>query len=169
MAEEAQDKDFKYIVRIGNSDIDGNKAILLSLQKIKGVSFMLANAFCTILKIDKTQKAGTLSDDQIAKLDALLKSKSPEGIPSWLLNRRKDYETGEDIHFVGADLTFLNETDIRRLKKIRSYVGVRHMSKLPVRGQRTKSNFRPNKGKISSKKTASKTPKSAAPQKGGKK
>ena len=37
--------------------------------------------------------------------------------------------------------------DIKRLKKIKSYKGFRHSSKLPLRGQRTKGNFRKNRAK----------------------
>ena len=50
---------------------------------------------------------------------------------------------------VNAINSFAEETDIKRMKKTRSYRGVRHGMGLPVRGQRTKSNFRKNKGKAS--------------------
>jgi len=67
-------------------------------------------------------------------------------LPEFLLNRRKDFETGEDAHLIGTDLDMKKEFDIRRLKKIRSYRGLRHAFKHPTRGQRTRSNFR-GKGK----------------------
>jgi len=57
-------------------------------------------------------------------------------------NRRSDPETGEEKHLVGTDLDMKKDFDIRRMKKIRSYRGIRHTSGLPVRGQRTRSNFR---------------------------
>ena len=41
----------------------------------------------------------------------------------------------------------LTDSDLKEMKKMKSYRGVRHMSRLPSRGQRTKSNFRRNKGK----------------------
>ena len=66
-----------------------------------------------------------------------------------MLNRRKNYEDRKNIHVITGDLIFSNENDIKRLKKIRSYRGVRHGMGLPLRGQRTKSNFRKNKGKSS--------------------
>jgi small subunit ribosomal protein S13 len=44
-------------------------------------------------------------------------------------------------------LELQKEFDIKRLKKIKSYRGFRHMSGLPCRGQRTKSNFRKNRRK----------------------
>jgi small subunit ribosomal protein S13 len=141
---------FRYIVRIANTDLDGKKQVLMGLQKIKGVSFMLANAICNLTKLQKTKRVGDLSDQEIEILENQVKSKKPTGIPTWMLNRRNDYETGEDIHLIGADLTFSHESDLRRLKKIKSYRGIRHMLGQPVRGQRTRSNFRKNKGKVTS-------------------
>ena len=151
MAEEAKPSaEFKHIVRVANADLDGKKHILMGLQKIKGVSFMIANAYCTVADVDKSKRTGDLSDSEIQRLDSLIKNKKPESIPSWLFNRRKDMETGENIHLIGGDLTFNKESDIRLLKKIKCYRGVRHMQGAPVRGQRTRSNFRKNKGKVTS-------------------
>ena len=59
-----------------------------------------------------------------------------------MLNRRKDYETGEDVHFVSIDISTKVEDDFNRMKKIKSYKGVRHQSGHKVRGQRTYSNGR---------------------------
>jgi small subunit ribosomal protein S13 len=63
-------------------------------------------------------------------------------LPEFLLNRRKDFETGEDSHLVGSNLEMKKEFDVRRLKKIRSYRGLRHAFGHPTRGQRTRSHFR---------------------------
>jgi len=151
MAEEAKPSaEFKYLVRIANTDLDGKKHVIMGLQKIKGVSFMTANAYCAVSGIDKNKTTGYLSDNEIQKLDTLIKNKKPENIPSWMFNRRKDMETGENIHLIGGDLTFNKESDIRLLKKIKCYRGIRHMQGAPVRGQRTRSNFRKNKGKVTS-------------------
>ena len=60
-------------------------------------------------------------------------------------NRRKDYETGDSIHGYGSDLDFLQMNDKKRLQKAKSYRGLRYHARLPVRGQRTKSNFRRGK------------------------
>ena len=62
-------------------------------------------------------------------------------------NRQKDFEDGENKHISGADLKLRREFDLKRLKKIKSYKGVRHSHGLPVRGQRTKANFRKNRKK----------------------
>jgi len=145
---EEQKKDFNYIIRVANTDLDGNKQILNALRKIKGVSFMFANALCEISKVDKKQKIGYLDDAGIKKIEEVLRDPLKFNIPVWMLNRKKDPEEGNDKHLFGSDLKFTQENDIRFMKKIRSYKGVRHSFGLPVRGQRTKSNFRRNKGKV---------------------
>src|SRR4030042_899108 len=67
--------------------------------------------------------------------------KNPK-LPKFLLNRRNDFETGQDSHLIGTNLDMKKEFDIRRLKKIRSYRGLRHATGQPTRGQRTRSHFR---------------------------
>ena len=134
--------DFKYFVRIANTDLDGNKQIGLALTKIKGVSFMFSNMACTFAQVDKTSKTGYLKDDQVKKLDEVITNPLKYNPPAWMLNRRKNYEDGKDIHIITGDLKFTNENDVKRLKKIRSYRGIRHGQGLPLRGQRTKANFR---------------------------
>ena len=142
-------KDFKYFVRIANTDLDGNKSIGNALKKIKGVSFMFSNMICNIADVDKTAKTGYLKDDEVKKLDDVLNNLSNYNVPAWMFNRRKNYEDGKDYHILTGNLSFAEENDIKMMKKIRSYKGVRHGMGLPVRGQRTKSNFRRNKGKAS--------------------
>jgi small subunit ribosomal protein S13 len=144
-----QPKDFKHIVRIANTDLDGNKAIQQALRKIKGISFMFSSAVCNISGIDGTKKAGVLSEDEIKKLGDIIESPLKFNIPEWLFNRRKDVIDGTTKHLLTGDLKFQQENDIKILKKIKCYRGSRHSAGLPVRGQRTKSNFRKNKGKLS--------------------
>jgi len=139
--------DFKYFIRIANTDLDGKKHIIRALTKIKGVGIMFSNAVCNLAGIDKESKTGYLKDDQVKKLDTVLSDLKKAKLPSWMLNTRKGYEDGEDNHVLTGDLKFKKENDIKRLQKIRSYKGIRHGVGLPLRGQRTKSNFRKNKGK----------------------
>lgn len=140
-------KDFKYLVRIMNTDIDGKKPVVSALRKIKGVSHSFANAACMLSSISMNEKAGNLSDDEVKRLDSTLRG-AAKTMPVWMLNRRKDYETGENMHVFSTDYDFAVESDIRLMKKVRSYRGVRHGMGAPVRGQRTRSNFRRNKGKV---------------------
>ena len=139
--------EFRHLVRIANTDVKGEKSILYALQKIKGIGVMYGNMVCINAGVDKTKKAGELTDAEIKALEhSIANPKAPE----WMLNRRKDMETGEDKHLIGSDLIFTIDGDIKEMKKMRSYKGVRHMYRLPLRGQRTKSNFRRNKGKVQS-------------------
>ena len=135
---------FNHVIRVANTDIDGNKQIAKSLRKVKGINFMFSNAICSLNKIDKNKKAGDLTVEEVKKINDFIKS--PE-LPDWMLNRRKDPETGENKHVVASDVKFFRDNDIKQLKKIKCYKGVRHMFGLPVRGQRTKSNFRRNRKK----------------------
>ncbi len=137
------DKNFKYLVRIANTDLDGNKPIYPALRKIKGVSFAFSNAVCRLSNVDPGKKVGYLSDDEVKKLDDVLKNLS--GIPKWLFNRRKDYEDGNDKHLLTSTLKLTKEFDIKRLQKTKTYRGMRHSFGLPVRGQRTKGHFRKGK------------------------
>jgi small subunit ribosomal protein S13 len=139
--------EFKHIVRVGNTDLAGEKPLYLSLQKIKGVGENFARITCTLAKIDYLQKTGELSDKQVSTVEKIIEDPKAAGFPLFLLNRQKDYETGEDMHLTLADLDYQKDQDLKREKKMKSYRGLRHQWRLPVRGQRTQSNFRPNKGK----------------------
>ena len=143
-----EENDFKHLVRIANTDLDGNKPLYYSLTKIKGISYMFANAIVALSKINKKKKTGELTDSEIKLLDDIIKDPLKHKVPSWFFNRKKDFEKGKDIHLTGGDLDFYKENDIKIMKKIKCYKGVRHIYGLPVRGQRTKSNFRRNKGKV---------------------
>jgi len=141
-------EEFKHLVRIANTDLDDNKPIYHALKKIKGVSFMFSNMICSLAKVDKLKKTGYLNDEEIKRIDGAVKDPSKLNGPVWMFNRRKDCETGVDKHIITTDLDFQQDNDVKIMKKIRSYKGIRHSFGLPVRGQRTKSNFRKNKGKV---------------------
>ena len=139
--------DFKYLVRISNTDLDGNKKIVDSIRKIRGIGFTFANAVCQSAGVKTIKKTGYLSDDEVKKLEETIKTAHSK-FPAWLLNRRRNAEDGSSLHMVTVDLKFAQENDIRQMQRIRTYRGVRHMAGAPVRGQRTRSNFRRNKGKV---------------------
>ena len=80
-----------------------------------------------------------LDKKEIEQINNFLKN--PE-LPEFLVNRRKDFKTGKDSHILTAELDITKEFDVRRLKKIRSYRGLRHALGQPTRGQRTRSHFR---------------------------
>lgn len=134
--------DFKYIVRISGTDIDGNKKIPFGLSRIRGIGLRTGEIICRLTGIDPKKRIGYLSDDEVKVLDEAASTYGKEGLPSWLLNRRKDFNTGKDHHVTSADLAISLREDLNRLKKIRSYRGIRHELGLPVRGQRTRTSFR---------------------------
>ena len=140
-----QAKPQENFVRIMGTGVLGNKTLIYGLSTIKGVGIMFANALCHHLKLDKNKKINDLSDDEISKIEEFLTNPKKEGIPKWLLNQRKDYETGEDLHLTTKDIEFNDLQVRRRLGKVKSYRGLRLRLKLPVRGQRIKSNFRRSK------------------------
>ena len=85
---------------------------------------------------------GDITDEQVKNLERILESPLDNGIPTWMLNRRKDMETGTDLHVTGSKLAISFREDINNMRKMRAYRGIRHELGLPARGQRTKSSFR---------------------------
>ncbi|MEM5793080.1 MAG: 30S ribosomal protein S13 [Candidatus Aenigmatarchaeota archaeon] len=135
-------QELKGIVRILGSDMKGERNLYVSLQTIKGVGPSMANAVCKIIKSDRNRKVGSLTDEEIKKIESILSDPLKYGIPSWMFNRRRDPLTGENKHLTGPDVKFTEKQDIKEMIRIKSYKGVRHMLGLPVRGQRTRSSFR---------------------------
>jgi small subunit ribosomal protein S13 len=132
------------LVRILAKDIEGGLNVYVGLTKIKGISWSVANAICKSLNLDKKRKIGSLSKEEIDKINDFMKDAK---VPTYLLNRKFDIETGENRHLLGSALELQKELDIGKLKKIKSYKGYRHAAGLPLRGQRTRSHFRKNKRK----------------------
>lgn len=169
MTEKASEKtlpaNFKHIIRVANVDLPGEKSIRFALTNIKGVGLRFADAVCVMAGVNRRTKAGTISQEQVSLLDKIVTNPLAYGFPIWMVNRRRDYDSGEDKHLLTGNLNFVQENDIKRLKKIKSYRGWRHILGQPTRGQRTRSNFRRNKGKVvgvAKKKIAAAT---AAPEK----
>lgn len=132
------------LVRIAATDIPARLSIYAGLTKIKGISWAMSAAICRALKIDKNRKISTLSEVEIEKILTFIKNPS---LPTWLLNRRKDVESGANKHLITTELDLQREFDIRKMKKMKCYKGIRHALGQPVRGQRTRSHFR-KKGRV---------------------
>ena len=132
--------EFRHIVRLAEQNLKGNTPIRLALTKIPGIGDQMANAIIKVMELDPSKKIGEFSDEEVEKLEAFIKN--PQGIPSWMLNRRKDPVEGKDLHLVSSDLKIAIKSDIDRMKKAKTYRGMRHAYGLKVRGQRTKSTGR---------------------------
>jgi small subunit ribosomal protein S13 len=135
-------EELRHVVRLVGKDLDGTKAVHRALCQIKGVSFSFARAVAYAAGVDPFRKLGTLGDEEIAKLERVLRDPLGHGIPAWMLNRRKDYVTGKDMHLLEADIDLTVKADIGRERRIRSRRGIRHELGLPVRGQRTRTTGR---------------------------
>lgn len=110
--------------RIQGVDIPPDKPTHISLRYIRGLGPTTSLEVCGKLNIDPQRRAKDLSDDEVARIAALLD---------------RDYLVeGPLRRFEGANIT--------RLKEIKSYRGERHRKNLPVRGQRSKTNARTRKG-----------------------
>ena len=137
----SDDSDFKYIIRIANSDVSGEERLANALTSIRGIGPRISNAIVQKLKLDPNKLAGKLDDKNVVDIENAVMNLN-DYVPDWLLNRQKDYDTGEDIHPVSVELKMTHDEDLNRMKKVKSYKGIRHASGHKVRGQRTYSNGR---------------------------
>ena len=101
--------------RIAGVDIPEHKKIAYSLRSIYGVGLKLANDVVKDAQIDADKRARDLTPDEINRLQKLVERFNTEG-----------------------DLRRMINENIDRLKRIKSYRGLRHAMGLPVRGQRTR-------------------------------
>ncbi len=131
-------EEFKKIIRIAEADLDGSKRIEHALTSIRGVGWSYANAIRNVLGFEN-KKLSELSEEEIKKIKEVLESPEKFGIPMWMYNRRRDTKSGKDVHVISSDLELVNKMDIRRLKGLKTYRGVRHSYNYKVRGQRTRS------------------------------
>ena len=138
-------REFQYIIRFAGTDIEGTQPVTYALTNVKGVGIKLANAIIEKARIDPATRMGLLSSAEVEKLEEIVTNPVKHDIPIWLLNRRKDLETGKDIHLLSSDLVLQTKNDIDQMKKIRSWKGFRHSYGLKVRGQRTRTTGRKGK------------------------
>lgn len=120
-------------------DLDGTKKVISALADLKGVGISLANAIMNALKIDGRMRLGALNERQISEIHECLKDPSRIRIPPYILNHRRDPETGLDTHLIGPDLDLAIKSEIEKERAIGSWRGVRHSLGLKVRGQRTRT------------------------------
>jgi small subunit ribosomal protein S13 len=138
---EKRDENFRYIVRLINTDVDGNKSIVIGLAGVKGLGIRSAEIIARMAGIPKKTKMGDLSEQKTDELEKIINDFA-EKVPHWMVNRQSDWSTGADLHLVGVDVELNRRDDINLMKMIRCYRGVRHEQGQKVRGQRTRSNGR---------------------------
>jgi|TARA_X000001036_G_C20622524_1_gene783693 small subunit ribosomal protein S13 len=114
------------MARIVGVDIPRNKKIAYSLCYIHGIGLSTAMMICEKAKIDTEKRVQDLTEKQIVSIR--------ETISSLGIN-------------VEGELRSFNAMNIKRLKDVGAYRGLRHRRGLPANGQRTKTNARTRKGK----------------------
>lgn len=133
---------FRQIVRLLETDVDGDLPLIYGLAEVKGIGVNFALAICNVLGLNPRERLGYVSEDVIRKIEDVVNNPAKYRIPMWMYNRRKDYQSGEDVHVVGSHLLFLVKEDIEREKRVKSWRGIRHALGLKVRGQRTRTTGR---------------------------
>ncbi len=126
------------MARIAGVNIPKNKRFVIALTYIYGIGQTRAEKICAKLKIDLKKRTQDISEDVLAKVRSLLEEEYP---------------------VLEGDLRRKTASDVKRLIDIGCYRGIRHVKKLPVRGQRTSTNARTRKGRgvaIAGKKKATK-------------
>jgi len=113
------------MARISGVNLPLNKQVHIALQYIYGIGDHYADKICKDLNIERSKRVNNLSDDEVIKIRELIDAK----------------------YTVEGDLRRELSLNIKRLRDLGTYRGVRHRKKLPVRGQRTSSNARTRKGK----------------------
>lgn len=135
-------REFNYIVRLHGTNIDGTKMVPYAITEVKGVGIRLARSIVKQLGLDATERLGSLSDTDVRRLEEAIDDPSTVGLPTCMLNRRKDPMTGEDLHLLASDLDLRVKDDIDLMRETRSWKGERHARGLKVRGQHTKTTGR---------------------------
>ena len=156
--------EFRHRLRIIDTDVDGALKTAYALARMKGIGLNLSEAMLKKAGIDPEGRAGFLTETDVEKIENVLKEPSKYGITPWLMNHRKDGETGKDHHLIGAELVLRTKTDIEGMKEIKSWRGYRHAYGLKVRGQRTKTTGRAGKALGVKKKLLMQRPGAPAPE-----
>ena len=124
------------MVRIAGVNIPDNKKIPVALSYIYGVGQPLALKILMSAKVDPKRRAKDLSSQEVGRLRDII----------------------EKDHKVEGELRREIILNIKRLKDIKSYRGLRHARGLPTRGQRTKTNSRTRRGNVRKTATSGKKP-----------
>ncbi len=128
------------MARISGVTIPNEKQIQIALTYVYGIGPKFAGEIVEKAKLDPTVRVKDMTDDEISRISDVI---------------AKDYT-------VEGELQRIVTGNIKRLKDINTYRGLRHKNNLPSRGQRTKTNARTRRGKKTTvggtaKKVASKT------------
>lgn len=113
-------------MRLVGINIPDEKRIDIALTYVYGIGTTSARRICVVTKINPTKHAKELKPEEVDRIKNEL----------------------EKTYKIEGELRQVLKTNIGRLKEIKAYRGVRHMRKLPTRGQRTKTNSRTVRGNV---------------------
>ena len=113
-------------MRILGINIPDNKRIEVSLTYVYGIGRSTSKKILTVAKVDTNKLTKSLTPEDVAKIQAAT----------------------EKVHMIEGELRQFIKSNIGRLKDLKTYRGVRHLRRLPVRGQRTKTNSRTVRGNV---------------------
>ena len=111
------------MARIAGINIPTDKHIVIALQSIFGIGQTRSKLICETLKLEPSTKVSELTEDQLESIRVAVSKYEVEG-----------------------DLRREVSMNIKRLRDLGCYRGIRHRKSLPLRGQRTKTNARTRKG-----------------------
>ncbi len=113
------------MARVAGTNIPNEKRIEVALTYVQGVGLSTSQKILESLKINPDTRVKDLTEEELTRIREFID---------------KNYN-------VEADLARLVSLNIKRLREIGAYRGLRHKAGLPVRGQRTKTNARTKRGK----------------------
>ena len=114
------------MARIAGINIPKEKRFVIALTYIYGIGTTSAEKICSKLKINLNLRTNQVSEEKLAQVRSLMEKEFP---------------------VLEGDLRRKVSSDIKRLIDIGCYRGIRHVKKLPVRGQRTHTNAKTRKGR----------------------
>lgn len=113
-------------MRLVGINIPDEKRIDIALTYVFGIGTTSARKICVITKINPTKRAKELKPEEVDRIKNEL----------------------EKTYKIEGELRQVLKQNVSRLKDIKAYRGVRHMRRLPARGQRTKTNSRTVRGNV---------------------
>ena len=113
------------MARFANVEVPSDKQVQIALTYVYGIGPKIARDIVAAAKVEPTKRVKDLTEAEEKKIRDIIDA---------------NYTVEGDLHRVVAN-------NIKRLKDVGSYRGLRHKLNLPVRGQRTRTNGRTKRGK----------------------
>lgn len=113
------------MARLAGVNIPDNKQVLVALTYIYGIGPKVSANILATAKVEPAVRVKDLTDTELSRLQ----------------------ETIANDYIIEGELQRVITSNVKRLKDIKAYRGLRHLANLPVHGQRTRTNARTKRGK----------------------